>query len=184
MKRRLQPVREGIGTPTVMEPALADRFGVPYVHAVVYAIDTDRVRAHVDDHEPRSGEEGGPWPFGWEVFLTGHRLAGLLDAERDHELLEAMVGSAIEAGHALGSQLALSAFDLVERGEWPSAGRAWFARWRRQDPVKLSRSLDAFWADRAGWAERLAARCLACPLDPAAAPPTRSAWAASSTESR
>jgi len=172
-RKRNLPVRSddeprGLGLTTIMDRALAARFGVAYVHLAAFAIDVDRVNA---EH----GDEPG-WPTGWEVFLTERYLLDTFDLAReaDHELLEHACISIIEGGQALGAQLPFAVYDAADRGVWPQTLLAPFATWRRR-PRELLAALAELWerADEEG--PRLAAACLEAPVEPELAPPTRAA---------
>jgi hypothetical protein len=156
---------EGLGVETIMDRTLAARFGVPYVHLAVFAIDLDRVNVEVAGRED--------WPTGWEVFLTEvHLLAHLDPADPEQrELIDEVCAGIIEGGQALGAQIPFAVFDAVERGAWPEDLRGLFRPWRG-GPRGLVAQLAPLWEDPQGARERLAGACLGVALDPPLAPPT------------
>ena len=89
-----------LGRPTIIDRALAQRYGTPYVHLAVVAIDIDRVR-EID-------REDGTLPFGWEVFLTERCVLRMVDAASTDPtpLLEDMVLSVMEQPRPAPGQLA------------------------------------------------------------------------------
>ncbi|MBC7174127.1 MAG: hypothetical protein H5U40_16915, partial [Polyangiaceae bacterium] len=102
----MAPEDEGLGFDTIMDPALAMRWGIPYVHLAAFAIDLDRLREHVEDDDPE-----GIWPFGFEVFLTEMHLLGAIDPdEPDHlQIIEDICLGILDHGPdedpPLGSQI-------------------------------------------------------------------------------
>lgn len=168
----LGPTQEKLGLPTIMDRALAQSHGVPYVHLAVFAIDVDRIRDAVEGFDD-------PRPFGWEVLLTEAYLLGRFDPARHaHEvlLLEDVVLSILDgAPDALGSQLVFAVWDALERGELPEElGRA-FKGWRTR-PKQLVKDLGKLWAEP-GIVERLASAALEVEMEPPIAPPSREALA-------
>lgn len=172
-RRRNLPVRggaepEGLGLTTIMDRALASRFGVPYVHLAVFAIDLDRINA---EHGDAPG-----WPTGWEVFLTERYLLEHLtpDDPEQQELIEEVCLAVMEGGQALGAQLPFAVYDAVERGVWPERLRGPFRGWRHR-PRQLLEALASLWETADREAPRLAAACLEATVEPPLAPPTRQA---------
>lgn len=161
---------EKLGAPTIMDRALAARHGVPYVHLVAFAIDVDRVRAEAGDDDAR--------PFAWEVFLVERFLVERFDPNRQPEqvlLFEDIVLGVLDgAADVLGTQVVFAIWDLVQRGRFPHRLEGAFAGWPER-PDGLAEDLDVLFADEATHAASLARTCLAAPLDPPLAPPTREA---------
>lgn len=183
MKRslpRLEPAREGLGRPTIMDRALAARHGVPYVHAAVFAIDVDRVRdATESDDDPR--------PFAWEVFLTARYLAWRCDPsdEATRSMLEDAVSAVLELPPSeegvLGSQLPFAVWALVARGTWPRELESWFRVWKKK-PRDLEKDLEPLFAGSGDEERALARFALSVELDPPLAPPTREALTSMAAE--
>lgn len=166
---QIDPKKEGLGRPTVMDRALAQKHGVPYVHLVVFAIDVDRIREVVDETEV-----GDSLPMGWEVFLAERWL----DAQPEPlpaPLLEDVVLGIFDLPPSddavFGSQLSFAIWHAMERGlvtrEIENAFRAW-----KQKPKELAAELDRLYADE-GATRRFARLCLDTPIEPPIAPPTR-----------
>lgn len=178
MKKSLPTLRsedEGLGRATIMEPALAARYGVPYVHLVVFAIDLDRLREAVEE----DAEAESLWTFGWEVFLTELHLTGMLDpADPEHiDLIEDVVEDllAVPPGEPpLGAQLVFAIHDAVLRGSLPQEIGRSFKQWKKR-PTELVRSLDELFERVDVDAADLAEACLEVKLEPPLAPPTRDA---------
>jgi hypothetical protein len=168
---KMAPDRQKLGLPTIMDPALAQRHGVPYVHLAAFAIDVDRVRDAVEGFDD-------PRPFGWEVFLTEAYLLERFDPVRRPEevlLFEDVVLSILEgAPDALGSQLAFAVWDALVRQRFPARLEGAFASWRAR-PEQLVKELATLWRDGARHVRELAAGCLEVELEPPLAPPTREA---------
>lgn len=171
MKRlpQLAAGADGMGRPTIMDRALAQDYGVRYVHLAVFAIDVDRVA------ESAPGE--AELPMGWEVWLTEYLLLQELGEPSPAELamLEDMCLSVLdqEGGEPppLGGQWCFAVYDAVERGALPASLGKVFARWRSK-PKPLLRELEALWSEPEANARRFALYCLAQPLQPPLAPPT------------
>lgn len=174
------PGAEGLGRPTIMDRALAQRHGAAYVHVAVFAIDVDRVR---DAREALEDD----LPFAWEVFLTEAYLVERLDPEADPDaraLVEDLVlgvidRSAESAGGeegVLGSQLPFAAWDAIARGAWPDSLRGAFDAWKAR-PTKLVKDLARLWAEKDVRVRALARACLETPMTPPLAPPTLEALA-------
>jgi hypothetical protein len=145
------------------------------VQLAVFAIDIDRV------YVARDGA-GEPWRFGWEVMLTeAQRGLGVepCDAMQQLRLLEDTCMSVLEQppdAQALGSQLVFAAYSALERGKLPAPLRAVFASWRRP-PRQLLTALSELWVSADVLLPELATACLAEPLRPPLAEPTRAALA-------
>lgn len=159
-----------------MDRALAARHGVPYVHAVAFAIDVDRVRdaaEHLDD----------PRPVGWEVFLTACYLEARCDPSdpTSRAMLEDAVVSVLELPPSdedvLGSQLPFAVWALAWRGIWPAEIDAWFRAWRKK-PRALAAALEPLFLDRARVEPALAQFVVSMPIEPPLSPPTVDALAA------
>ena len=166
----LSPAQEKLGLPTIMDRALAQSHGVPYVHLAVFAIDVDRIRDAVEGFDD-------PRPFGWEVLLTEAYLLRRFEPRKHaHEvlLLEDTVLSILDgATDALGSQLVFAVWDALARGELPKELDRAFRGWRTR-PKQLVKELGRLWADPAN-VPRLAASALEVEMEPPIAPPTREA---------
>jgi len=167
------PGHDGLGRPTIMDPALAAAHGVDYVHLVVFAIDMDRVCELVDD------DLTSVWPFGWEVFLTEVHMLGSIDIDKEEHraLIEATCISILEAGPgepALGSQLLFAVYDAVARGEWPADLHRLFDEWE-QGPDDLVRELAPLWEDAETEARDLAEAVQEIPIEPPLSPTTEDA---------
>ena len=159
---------EGLGAETIMDRALAARFGVPYVHLAVFAIDVDRINA---EH----GEDD-TFPTAFEVFLTELYLIERFDPAADPEARELVVETCehvIESGQALGAQIPFAVYAAVERGAWPGDLAGVFRGWKKK-PTELVQSVRALHAEPEARA-RIAAACLSVPVDPPLAAPTREA---------
>jgi hypothetical protein len=186
MLPRLEPAREKLGLPTIMDRALAARHGAPYVHLAVFAIDVDRVR------EAAEGPDD-PRPFGWDVLLVQAYLEGLygeaacdprveaavldaavLDAAvLEDTVLEDTVLSILDgAPDALGAQLVFAVWDSVERGVLPNSLRSAFRGWRGR-PKALAKQLAKLRSEGDARVAACARDCLEIALDPPLAPPTR-----------
>lgn len=166
---RLEPGREKLGLPTIMDRALAARHGAPYVHLAAFAIDVDRVREALEGPDDAR-------PFGWDVLLVEEYLGARFGAG-DLSLLEDAVLSILDGEpDALGAQLVFAVWDAVERGELPDALRAAFRAWRGR-PKALARQLAKLRTQGADLVAQLAQGCLDAELDPPLAPPTRDALA-------
>jgi hypothetical protein len=172
MKRalpRLGASHEKLELPTIMNPALAARYGTSYVHLAAFAIDTDRVYL-LDPATDRLA-------FGWEVFLAEcYAVAALsFEDERACSLLEETCLSILEQApddQGLGSQLVFAVHDAIERGLYPASLKPVFRSWR-SPPRQLRAALDALWADAEPQLAAAAAHCLGAALDPPLTPPTR-----------
>jgi hypothetical protein len=171
--------KEGLGRPTIMDRAMAARYGVPYVHMAAFAIDVDRARDLLDDDEGRAASD---LPMGWEVFLTERYLETRVDAREDP--LKTMMEDAVLGVFELpaseepvfGAQLPFAVWHCVERGIYPSELGSVFRSWKAK-PKELGRDLDRLRADEAENTKRFARRCLDAKLEPPMAPPTLEALA-------
>ncbi len=163
-----------LGRSTIMDRALAQKYGAPYVHAAAFAIDIDRVQQISDDEDPNL-------PFGWDVVLTDQYVCtfvaplpealGLLD-DLVLSVLDLSESTGAEAA-PLGSQLPFAVFSALERGALPDALHGCFRAWRKP-PLELSRDVAAFVQDRA-LVQRLCDHCLTAPLSPPLVAPVREA---------
>jgi hypothetical protein len=172
---------ERLGTPTIMERALAVKHGVPYVHLTVFAIDVDRVREATEEQDDAR-------PFGWEVFLTECYLLEALDP-RDEAIL-ALVEDVLLAilelppgQEVLGTQLPFAVWHAVRSRGWPAAAARALAGWKGR-PEPLGQDLDALFAQHAAERAALAHTCLAAPLSPPLSAPTEEVlrrWVAAAT---
>lgn len=167
------PEATGLGRTTIMNKALAERHGVPYVHLVVFAIDLDRMREAIEE----DGNED-TWPFGFEIFLTEMHMLGLIDvADETHlEMLEDIVTSVMEGEKdALGAFLVFAIHDALRRGVLPERLETSFVGWKKQKKNKLHDALDALWRSPEVEAADIAMACLEIELTPEIAPPVRDA---------
>jgi hypothetical protein len=169
----MAPEDEGLGYDTIMDPGLAQRWGVPYVHLVVFAIDLDRLRIETEADD----DAESVWPFGWEVFLTEMHLLGLVDPDDpDHlALLEDVCLGVLEAGPSeeppLGAQVVFAVYDAVARGALPESLKGAFSSWK-EPPTELLADLAPFFERPEVEAADLAMACLEVPMTPPLAPPT------------
>jgi len=166
-----------LGRATIMDRALAQRYGAPYVHLAAFAIDVDRVH--------RARPDAPELPFGWEVFLTELRLTACMDeAVNDPSaMLEEMCLAVMELPPprgeepgALGGQLPFAVYVGVAHGHLPSVLGNCFYAWRRP-PVDLIDELDVL-AKTKGLVARLVHYCLAARIDPPLVEPVRVALSA------
>jgi hypothetical protein len=162
-----------LGRATIMDRALAQRYGAPYVHLAAFAIDVDRVH--------RLETERSTLPFGWEVFLTEMRLAAFMDEAKvdPAQLFEDMclsvmdLPAARENQGALGAQLPFAIYVAVAHQHLPARVGACFRAWKKP-PVELIEET-AQLAAQAGLLARLAQHCLAATLEPPLVEPVRAA---------
>lgn len=178
MARRLptiDPAKEGLGRPTIMDRTLAQRYGVPYVHLAVFAIDVDRVREHLEDVDADEG-----LPMGWEVFLTERFLDAHVDAstEESRALIEDVVLAIFDLPPSedavFGSQLPFAVWHAVARGALPASLESVFRGWKAK-PKELGVELDRLYATQDESTRAIARRCLDAALSPPLAPPARAA---------
>jgi hypothetical protein len=167
-----------LGRSTIMDRALAQRYGTPYVHATVFAIDVDRLREH-EEHE-------GRLPFGWEVWLTEAYLARYLGEPAHVSLLEDMCLHVLELPRPrgdgpppLGSQLPFAVYAGVAHGVLPAAVGQCFHAWKKP-PTDLLEELAPLRADPAQQ-EAVLSYCLDVDLSPPLVAPVREALATLST---
>lgn len=174
--RVVGPDEEGLGTPTIMNPVLAAKYGVPYVRLAAFAIDVDRVRV-LYEHDERGDSS---LPFGWEVFLTEAYLLENFDPERDvpRVLVEEVVLDVVDSTpnvEVLGAQLPFALYDACARGTWPPAIADQLRRAWTKLPEALVSDLAPFWSNVDAEVVRCAHAVLDAPLDPPPAPPTTDA---------
>jgi len=171
----MDPAKEGLGRPTIMDRALAQQYGVPYVHLAVFAIDVDRVRDHLEDE----GQDDD-LPMGWEVFLTERFLDARVDAasEASTSLLEDVVLAIFELPPSdepvFGSQLPFAIWHAVVRGALPRSLDGAFRTWKSK-PKSLGADLDRLYATKEEHTRAFARRCLDADVSPPLAPPAREA---------
>ena len=154
-----------------MNRVLAAQHGSAYVQLAVFAIDVDRVYVE-HSADPRLA-------FAWEVFVTECYVLGRVapDDQGALGMLEDACIAVLEQPpdeQGFGSQLLFAVYDAVERGFYAQALAAVFARWRKR-PRQLRKALDALWRAPAAELAACARACLAQPLEPPLAPPTRQA---------
>jgi hypothetical protein len=160
----VDPGREGLGQPTIMDRGLAALHGTPYVHLAVFAIDVDRVFRELD----------APLPLGWEIQLCVRYLARV-GAALDPRLIEDACRSAMaQKGDVLGTELPFAIDRAVRIGVLPSSLAALFRGWR-DPPHRLLRALDDLEAREPAASADSARACLAHPLRPPLAEPTADA---------
>lgn len=175
----VSPQKERLGAETIMDKTLAAQHGIPYVHLVAFAVDTDRIREALEQED--DGDD--MLPFGWEIFLTAHYIRTRFEAssEGHRVLLEDAVLSVLDRVKArtppLGAQLAFAVYDLVRRGFLHEELAVLFDAWKKK-PDKALDALDGLWDDAAESAGVLAHACLQVELAPPPAPPTMEAWGA------
>lgn len=174
-QKRLNVVRPKdthLGRATIMDRALAQRYGAPYVHLAAFAIDVDRVH--------RSRPDAPELPFGWEVFLTELRLKAYMDetSADPAAMLEEMCLAVMELPAArgeelgaLGGQLPFAIYVGVAHGHLPSVLGSCFQAWRRP-PVDLIDELTELAATK-GLTAKLVNYCLQAPIDPPLVEPVR-----------
>lgn len=168
---------EGLGIPTIMDKALAARWGPRYVRATAFAIDVDRIERWVQVATQMATQRATQrvtqeaqavtteiWPFGWEIFVTEKILSKIFDVteQLDVELLETVVYAIherVEAhGDVLGAQWLFAVFDLVSRSIWPPAMLGPISGWKTQSQLILS--LDVLWSESLKSMVGLSERCL------------------------
>ena len=156
-----------------MDPELAQRFGVAYVHLVAFAIDIDRI------HEATQDDPDGVWPFGWEVFLSEIHMLGMFDpaVPEERELVVTVCEGIMQLPKdslAFGAQLPFCLYDAITRGEWPEEDRSVFRSWK-DGPDELTEALKPLWVDANVEANDLALACTEVVMHPAISPPSRQA---------
>jgi hypothetical protein len=167
------PADAKLGRATIMDRALAQRHGTPYVHATVFAIDIDRLREH-------EGDEGA-LPFAWEVWLTELYLARHLGEPANVAVVEDMCLHVLELPRPkedappLGSQLPFAVYAGVAHGLLPAALGQCFHVWKKP-PTDLLEELEPLRSD-AALQERVLSYCLDAELAPPLAGPVREALA-------
>lgn len=167
------PADTKLGRATIMDRALAQRYGAPYVHLAAFAIDVDRIRA--------AHENDPALPFAWEVALTEARIVRMLDeATSDPSvLLEDMCLSVMDQPRTAdgedpyGGQLPFALYTGWARGLLPERLESCFYSWRKP-PTDLVKDVTRF-SDTPGLLARVAAHCLTRPLNPPLVPPAREA---------
>ncbi len=183
-KKRLKVVEarsEKLGRPTIMDRALAHRYGTSYVYLAAFAIDVDRV------HE--LDPEDGSLPFGWEVWLVERYLVKLFreaapgpEAEADdapqglvqmveHACLSVMDLPRVKPGQRapFGSQLPFAIYAGVARKRLPNRLGDAFHAWKKP-PLDLLDDLRAIDA-RPALGPQLVQHCLEAKVQPALIPP-------------
>lgn len=161
-----------LGRATIMDRALAQRYGAAYVHLAAFAIDVDRVRER-DERD---------LPFAWEVYLTEAYLRHLVETAKHDPtpmiedtclaILELPRPRHGEAG-ALGSQLPFAIYTAVGRDILPASVGQCFASWAKPpaDLIDEMASLD----QQEGLLARLVDHCLRVEIDPPLVGPVREA---------
>ena len=156
-----------LGMDTIMDRTLAARHGAPYVHAVAFAIDVDRVLA-VDP-------DGDALPFGWEVMLTEAYLEQELSPGSVPEhasLLEDTCLSILERPRGdspLGGQFVFAVYSGVRRGVLPESLMDCFASWKKP-PRGFAEEVAALW-EKPDLLPQLAQHCLNTTVHPSLVPP-------------
>jgi hypothetical protein len=176
----VDPEATRLGRPTIMDRALAQRYGAPYVHLAAFAIDVDRVHRHTPESQAL--------PFAWEVFLTELRIVRLLDeVTSDPTLMLEEVclqimdlpGRQPDPQGVLGAQLPFAVYTSVAHGHLPARLGHCFGAWKKP-PTELIDAVARQFASE-GLGARLAQHCLNAVLDPPLTPPVRSELAAIAT---
>lgn len=160
-----------LGRATIMDRALAQRYGAPYVHLAAFAIDVDRVH--------RLEEGGSKRPFGWEVYLTEMRLARFMDETtldpaamfEDMCLAVMDLPSSRESQGVLGAQLPFAIYVGVAHEHLPARVGACFRSWKKP-PVELIEEMSAL-AAKPGLTAALAGHCLSAKVEPPLVEPVR-----------
>ena len=174
-KLRLAGAREKLDQPTIMNSALAAKYGVAYVRLCAFAIDIDRAYTELEDDDDDEGEE---LPLGWEVFLTEVYMLGSIAAGSDdvaRGLIEETCLSILEQApdeQGYGSQLLFAVYDAVARGAYPESLRSLFRSWHKP-PRQLLDALAELHREPGPAIAALAERALHAPTDPGPSPPTR-----------
>jgi hypothetical protein len=169
----IDPSKEGLGRATIMDRALAQQYGVPYVHLAVFAIDVDRARECLEDDDADEG-----LPMGWEVFLTERFLDLRHDAttEEGRALVEDVVLAIFDLPPSdeavFGSQLPFAVWHAIGRRALPGSLESVFRTWKAK-PKELGVELDRLYATKDESTRAIARRCLDAPLSPPLAPPVR-----------
>lgn len=161
-----------LGRNTIMDRALAQKYGAAYVHTAAFAIDIDRVN--------EKSEESPELPFGWDVLLTDLYLCAFV-AERPEALglLDDVVLSVLDLSQAdttqtpLGSQLPFAVFTALSRGALPAELESSFRSWKKP-PLDLAGDVAGWLKDRA-LIRRLCEHCLHTPISPPLVAPVREA---------
>jgi hypothetical protein len=170
--RVAKPGDQKLGRATIMDRALAQKYGAPYVHLTAFAIDVDRVH-RLDFDRPTQ-------PFAWEVFLTEIRLARFMDeAVTDPAtMFEDMCLSVMDLPRpesdsqgVLGAQLPFAIYAGVAHDHLPTSVGNCFQSWKKP-PTDLLEELTAL-AARPALVATLAEHCLEAKLEPALAEPVR-----------
>jgi hypothetical protein len=177
-KKRLSVVTAGdqkLGRSTIMDRALAQRYGAPYIHLAAFAIDLDRVCEHEGDHSTL--------PFGWEVWLLERYLEWMFEHPARDDLTSLVEETCLAVmelprnppggASVLGSQLPFAVYYGVARGGVPNALGNCFHAWKKP-PVDLLDDMKPLDQD-AGLRVRLANHCIGLALQPALIPPVREA---------
>lgn len=174
-QKRLKVVRPHdtkLGRATIMDRALAQRYGAPYVHLAAFAIDVDRVLRLDPDREDL--------PFGWEVALTEARLVGFLDEAKvdPTQMYEDMCLAAIDCEAppgdtqgVLGAQLPFAIYTGVAHKQLPARLGSCFRAWRKP-PTDLIDDIERL-LDTKGAVQRFAEHCLNANIEPPLVEPVR-----------
>lgn len=163
-----------LGRSTIMDRALAQKYGALYVHAAAFAIDIDRVQQMSDDEDPTL-------PFGWDVVLTDLYICAFVAPHPEAlGLLDDLVLSVLDLAQStgaeeapLGSQLPFAVFSALDRGALPDALHSCFRSWKKP-PLDLARDVASFVADRE-LVRRLCDHCLDAAVSPPLVAPVREA---------
>lgn len=166
--RVVQPKDQALGLPTIMNPALAAKHGVPYVRLAAFAIDVDRIREAAGDTDER--------PFGWEVFLTEIYMLENFDpaSPRARSIIEDTCLDIIEledGAEVLGSQIPFAVFDAAHRDLWDKSMAEVLSQWRRPSK-ELFKELSPLFTNGDENVIELAKSCLMFDLDPPLPTPT------------
>jgi hypothetical protein len=177
----VDPEATKLGRPTIMDRALAQRYGAPYVHLAAFAIDVDRVHH-------RQTPDSQALPFAWEVFLTELRIVRLLDevTSDPSPMLEEVCLQIMDLPArqpdpqgVLGAQLPFAVYTAVAHGHLPARLGHCFSVWKKPPAELIDAVARQFASD--GLGARLAQHCLDAALEPPLTPPVRAELTAIAT---
>lgn len=176
----VDPEKDGLGFPTIMDREVATKYGAQYVHLAAFAIDIDRIRDEVEQDEGvDQAEIELTWPFAFEVFLTEAWILDELDPASDEHLAlledavrSAMARGASDAGQVFGAQLPFAIYDAMKRGALPKTLAYLFDGWKTE-PRDLVADLAVLWQKGDEERARLARAASEITLEPPMAPPSK-----------
>jgi hypothetical protein len=169
--RVARPADTKLGRATIMDRALAHKYGAPYVHLAAFAIDIDRVH--------RLEGERSTLPFAWEVYLTEMRLARFMDEAtvdpstmfEDMCLSVMDLPAARETQGVLGAQLPFAFYVGLAHDHLPTRVGTCFQGWKKP-PIELIEETGKL-AETSGLLAKLAQHCLGAGLEPPLVEPVR-----------